>query len=189
MPPLTGDYVRYHVRCHRLGHLGHTIYRCTDSGSDNDAKETHALHIQLISRGVLEKLVWVRLPPKHSHNLADRVNSMVKEQIWPQRGTGGGCKAPWDMEAIIANAVKSQQGRIEFAWHWQNCDWKTLYSGHFERDFAGYGDSRFWVYERDNNLPDHHYCRVTYRHSLLPHEANSHEPEFLPCYADEQARA
>ena len=42
---------------------------------------------------------------------------MVKEHIWPQRGTGGGCKAPWDMEEIIGNAVKSQQGRIEFAWH------------------------------------------------------------------------
>ena len=166
--------------------LGHTIYRCTDSGPDNDAKEAHALHVQLVSRGVIEKLVWLRLPPKHSHNLADRVNSMVKEQIWPQRGSGGGCMAPWDMEEIMLKAVKSQTGRTEFAWHWQNCNFKTLYDGHFDKDFGYYKDYRYWVYERDDNLEDHHYCRVTCRKNLLLHDANSRAPEFLPCFATEQ---
>ena len=54
------------------GKLGREVIRLTDSGPDNDAKETHALHWQLIHDGVLQRLTWLSLPPKHSHNLADR---------------------------------------------------------------------------------------------------------------------
>ena len=168
-------------RCAQLGLLGDTLYRLTDSGPDNDAKAVHALHVQLVSQGVVQKLVWIRLRPKHSHNLADRLNSMVKEQIWPQRGTGGGCMAPWDLDDIIQKALKSQQGRLEFGWHWQNLDWTQMYEGHYHKDFAGFGSERYWVYEFDESLPQHHYVRATYRRNLLQPEANSRDPEFLPC--------
>ena len=57
-----------------------------------------------------KKSTWGRLLPKHSHNFADRVNSMVKEVIWPQRGTGGGCAAPWDFEDVMKQALKTQTG-------------------------------------------------------------------------------
>ena len=162
------------------------MYRLTDSGSDNDAKEAHALHVQLVSRGILQKLIWVRQPPKHSHNLADRVNSMVKECIWPKKGTGGGCRAPWDMEDIVAKALKSQAGRTELAWHWQNCDFKKLYDGHFHSGFGFYKEERYWVYEYDQDLSNHHYCRVIHRSNLLPHDSTSVEPEFFPCVPTEQ---
>eukprot|EP00965_Chrysotila_dentata_P135851 4491009-Pleurochrysis_carterae.AAC.1 len=58
--------------------------------------------------GVVEKVVWLRLKSKHSHNYADRVFSMIKEKLWGKRGGGPGCAAPWDMEAIVKDALKSQ---------------------------------------------------------------------------------
>ena len=91
------------------GILAEETTRQTDSGSDIDAKESHALHIELVSRGAVNKLRWIRLHPKHSHNFADRVNSMLKETIWPKSGTGGGCNAPWDMEAIVHKSLASQE--------------------------------------------------------------------------------
>ena len=113
----------------------------------------------------------------------------MKKQIWPQKGTGGGCMAPWDMEGIINRAVKSQKGRVEFAWHWQNLDWTTLYTDHFHKDFKGFSEDRYWIYEFDANLPEHHYCRVTYRKDLLQPQPDSREPEFLPCQPNEQVCA
>ena len=173
-------------RLHKLGLLGHTLYRLTDSGPDNDAKESHAMHTQLVSMGCAQLLIWIRLMPKHSHNLSDRFNAMVKEQIWPHKGAGGGCKGPWDMENIIHRAIQSQKGTTEFAWQWQNMDWTQMYSGHFHRDFKGYGDQRYWIYKYDKNLPQHHYVNVTYRANLLQPESNASEPEFLPCLPNEQ---
>ena len=104
----------------RLGVLGEENVRQTDSGPDNDRKATHALHWTIVHYGVLQKLTWGRLLPKHSHNLSDRYNSMVKEVIWPQSGTGGGCLAPWNFWAIAQSALRTQQGVIETAWHWTN---------------------------------------------------------------------
>ena len=146
------------------------------------------MHTQLVSRGTCQKLIWIRLMPKHSHNLSDRFNAMVKEQIWPNKGAGGGCMAPWDMEAIVKRAVESQKGITEFAWHWQNMDWVKVYEDHFHKDFKGYGDQRFWIYEFDKDLSTHHYVRVTYRADLLQPDANSTTPEFLPCHPNEKAR-
>lgn len=82
----------------------------TDSGTDNDSKETHFFHWILIHFGVLDKIIWIRLKPHHSHNLSDRVNSMVKEVMQPKRGAGGGCKAPWCMEDIVKKALETQPG-------------------------------------------------------------------------------
>ena len=96
------------IRLEELDKLGEEAVRQTDSGPDNDAKRTHALHWSLIHFGVLQKLTWGRGLPKHSHNYADRVNSMVKEVMWPQHGTGGGCAAPWDFERVVKQALKTQ---------------------------------------------------------------------------------
>eukprot|EP00965_Chrysotila_dentata_P171668 5665482-Pleurochrysis_carterae.AAC.2 len=63
----------------QLRQLGDTIYRQIDSGPDNDGCETHALHAMFVHHGVVDKVVGLRLQPKHSHNLADRGNSMLKE--------------------------------------------------------------------------------------------------------------
>ena len=82
----------------------------TDSGSDNESKYTHAFHWLLVHLGVVNKIIWLRLAPHHSHNLADRVNSMVKEVMVPKRGGGTGVKAPWDMEEVVKNALESQTG-------------------------------------------------------------------------------
>ena len=60
------------VRAAELGILGEDTTRQTDSGPDIDAKETHAMHVELVSRGVVNKLRWIRLMAKHSHNFADR---------------------------------------------------------------------------------------------------------------------
>ena len=67
-------------RMHDLGLLGEEIVRQTDGGSDNVSAETHAFHFTLISKGVLQRLLWIRLRAKHSHNFADRANSMIKHQ-------------------------------------------------------------------------------------------------------------
>ena len=94
--------------------LGDEFDRQTDSGPDNDAKEAHALHWSLIHYGVLNRFVWIRLKPKHSHNFADRCNSMVKEVIAPKRNASdkGGCQAPWDMERIVNKALAKPSGRL-----------------------------------------------------------------------------
>ena len=99
--------------------------RQTDSGPDADAQEAHALHVELVSRGAVNKLRWCRLIAKHSHNFADCANSMVKAVIWPQHGVGGGCEAPWDMKGIVEKAVQSQRGKVELGWHWNTFNWNT----------------------------------------------------------------
>lgn len=169
-----------------MGLLGDTLFRQTDSGSDNDAKEAHALHVHLVSIGAVQKLVWLRLRPKHSHNLADRINSMCKEQIWPQKGSGGGCMAPWDMQDILQRAVQSQRGRFEFSWHFQNLDWQTFYEGHIFPNFKDYSTMRYWEYEYDESLPDQHYVRVTYAKDLLPADPNSKVPKMRPVFTDNE---
>ena len=116
-------------RLEQLGKLGREVVRMTDSGPDNDAKETHALHWQLVHEGVLQKVTWISLPPKHSHNISDRYNSMLKNVIWPTRGSGGGCMAPMDMESIVRTAMKSQPGLPELAFHWTNFDFKAKFDG------------------------------------------------------------
>ena len=111
------------VRMHELGLLGKTQVRQTDSGPDNDCATTHAYHWSFIHFGVLNKFIWFRLPPKHSHNKADRFNAMVKEKMAPKRGIGGGCLSPWDFERVMQDAIKSQSGRKEMAWHCANIKW------------------------------------------------------------------
>jgi hypothetical protein len=155
------------VRAAELGVLGEETTRQTDSGPDCDAQEAHALHVELVSRGVVNKLRWLRLQPKHSHNFADRANSMVKAVIWPQHGVGGGCEAPWDMAAITEKAMASQRGVVELAWHWNNFDWRARYAGHISKDFTNYGDVRVWEYDYDPTLTDRQCVRVTYRDTLL----------------------
>jgi hypothetical protein len=100
------------IRLQELGKLGSHLVRQTDSGPDNDCKATHAFHWALVHFGVVQKVTWGRLLPKHSHNLADRVNSMVKEVMCPKRGVGGGCAAPWEFEAVMKRALRSQSGAV-----------------------------------------------------------------------------
>eukprot|EP00965_Chrysotila_dentata_P172736 5700441-Pleurochrysis_carterae.AAC.1 len=69
-----------------MGTLGSIVYRQTDGGSDNDAIVTHIFHWLLVHMGVVEKVVWLRLKSKHSHNYADRGFSMIKEKLWGKRG-------------------------------------------------------------------------------------------------------
>eukprot|EP00965_Chrysotila_dentata_P181856 6003505-Pleurochrysis_carterae.AAC.1 len=80
----------------KLGVLANTVYHQTGSGPDNDAKEAYALHCHLIHCGVVNTIVWLRLEPKHSHNLSDCCRGMVQEELRPHRGTGGECIAQWD---------------------------------------------------------------------------------------------
>ena len=171
------------VRMHDLGKLGHHAVRQTDSGPDNDCKTTHGFHWCLIHFGVLQKLSWGRLLPKHSHNYADRVNSMVKEVIDPQRGSGGGCAAPWDFQAVIEKALASQSGKPEFAWHLNNTNWDAYFAacGCFHKDFGDFSDHRFWVYEYDPSLPEHGYVRVTYKEAVNTTATPPERPyEFKP---------
>eukprot|EP00965_Chrysotila_dentata_P206634 6183650-Pleurochrysis_carterae.AAC.1 len=89
------------LRCEEMGKLGKVIYRQTDGGSDNDAVVTHLFHWLLVHMGVVDTVVWIRLKSKHSHNICDRVNSMLKERIWPKGGgLYGGCMSPWELERI-----------------------------------------------------------------------------------------
>ena len=92
--------------------------------------------------------------------------------------------APWDMQALIEKAVRSQRGDCEFAWQWCNVNWRARYEGHYHSEFAGYGSERLWVYEYDPNLPPT-YVRVTFQKDLLSRDG-SHEPAMLPCEPDEE---
>eukprot|EP00965_Chrysotila_dentata_P149262 4929684-Pleurochrysis_carterae.AAC.2 len=167
-------------RCAKLGKLGTTVVRQTDSGSDNDSRETHALHCALIHYGVVQKMIWIRLMPKHFHNLSDRVNSMVGEKIAPERGMGGGCDGPWEMEHIVKRALASQSGEPELAWHWCNWDRREWLAGHIQRELKEYSHTRYWVYDNCPNIEQNGGLKVTYKSNLLPHESGSREPEFKP---------
>ena len=170
------------IRLEELGKLGSDDVRQTDSGPDNDCKTTHAYHWSLVHFGVLQKSTWGRLLPKHSHNFADRVNSMVKEVIWPQRGTGGGCSAPWDFADVMKQALKTQRGTQEFAWHLNNTNWGKWFedSHSIHKRFEDFSDHRFWVYEYDPNLPEHGYVRVTYKEAVTTSESEERPYEFKP---------
>jgi len=172
------------VRAAELNILGEETTRQTDSVPDCDAKETHAMHVELVSRGAVNKLRWIRLVPKHSHNFADRANSMIKAVIWPQHGVGGGCHAPWDMKSIVENAMASQRGKVELAWHWNNFDWKSHYQGHINKNFSFYGNVRLWEYEYAPTLTDRHCVKVTYREDLLVDCATDGKPIMKPYALD-----
>eukprot|EP00965_Chrysotila_dentata_P022105 731651-Pleurochrysis_carterae.AAC.3 len=109
-------------RLAQIGKLGDTVYRQTDSGPDNDAKETHTFHCHLVRRRVVNKIVWLWVQPKHSHNLGDRYHGMVKEVVAPEVGSGGGCMAPWDMESVVQKALRSHAGIPELGCHFANWD-------------------------------------------------------------------
>ena len=162
------------------GKLGSEGLRCTDSGPDNDALVTHCYHWCLIHFGVLQKLTWIRLKAKHSHNLADRVNSMIKETIWPRSGADrGGVQAPWDLEDVVSKALKTQKGWPQLAWQMANMDFKTWFKGRYDRHFAQFSHFRYWEYEYDATLVSHGYVRVRYRDNILPFEEKSY-PELKP---------
>lgn len=135
----------------------------------------------LIHYGVVNKIVWIRLGPKHSHNLANRANSMVEEDIWPHTGVGGECMAPWDYEGVmVERAMKAQLGNLELAWHWANWDFKQYVSG-YVGDFSHFANKRVWVYENTPELEGKHGgVRITWKRGLLPPERNNAEPEYKP---------
>ena len=175
------------VRLAALGRLSEHVVRQTDSGSDNDAKATHAFHWSLIHFGVVQMLTWTRLPPKHSHNFADRVNSMVKEQIAPQRGSGGGCRAPFEFKDVMDRALKTLvekgQGMAEFAWHFTNFKWVEWFAsfGCIHKSFGNFDDHRHWVYQYDAALPEHGYVRVLYKEDIATTGGTTERPyEFKP---------
>lgn len=133
----------------QLGRLPHSFIRMSDGGSDNKAATTHAFHWLAVHAGIFQRLEWVRLPPKHSHNYADRTFSMIKEVVAPKRGNEGGCNAPWDMQKVLEVALKSQKGPVELAWQWTNFDWHAWFKSMnaISKDFGQFSMFRHWVYE------------------------------------------
>jgi hypothetical protein len=153
----------------RMGLLAPEQIRQTDSGPDNDAAATHAFHCSLIHWGAMKRMAWIRLHPKHSHNLADRYNAMIKEVVQPRSGASdqGGCNAPWDLDAVIQRALRTQKGKVQLAWHLINFDFADFFKGCIP-DFEKFSQFRYWEYEYDPTLPEHGYVRVRYRESILP---------------------
>lgn len=127
--------------------LGHCFVRMTDGGPDNNSAATHAFHWLLVHVGVLQKLEWIRLRTKHSHNFADRCNSMIKEVIQPKRGVEGDCLAPWDMKTVIDKAMAQQKGQMQLGWQLVNFDWTQWLKPLIDPNFADFSDFRHWVYE------------------------------------------
>ena len=124
--------------------LGEVAIRLTDSGPDNDARVTHEFHASLIHYGALQKLIWIRLEPKHSHNLADRMFSMIKEILWPRSGAlTGGCAAPWDLEDVIKKALQTQKGSPQLAFHLVNFDFVQYFKGCSSTETADFSDLRY----------------------------------------------
>lgn len=114
----------------------------------------------MVHLGVFQRLEWVRLPTKHSHNYCDRTFSMIKEVIFPRRGAGGGCNAPWDMKLVLDAALKSQRGDIELVWQWQNFNWTSLFKDlkAIHKDFGSFNQYRHWLYEVIDPLGRATYC-------------------------------
>lgn len=139
----------YWVRLAKLCKLPHSFVRMSDGGPDNTSAATHAFHWLAVHMGVFQRLEWVRLPTKHSHNFADRTFSMLKETIFPKRGADGGCEAPWDLEKKLLKALKSQNAPVELVWQWQNYDWAKWFKDMkaIDRDFGTFSGYRHWVYE------------------------------------------
>lgn len=129
-----------------------SFIRMSDGGPDNVAATTHAFHWLAIHMGIFQRLEWVRLVTKHSHNFTDRTFSMVKEKIFPKRGVGSGCNAPWEMQRILQDALKSQNhgsASVELVWQWQNFDWHNWFKDMkaIDSNFGFFSDYRHWVYE------------------------------------------
>lgn len=139
----------YWHRLAQLGKLPNTFVRMSDGGPDNSAATTHAFHWLAVHLGVFQRLEWLRLPSKHSHNYCDRTFSMVKEVILPKRGAGGGCNAPWDMNEVLTAALKSQRGPVELVWQWRNFNWSAWFKQMkaITKEFGSYCEYRHWVYE------------------------------------------
>lgn len=135
------------LRLKEMGKLGHTFVRMSDGGPDNNSATTHAFHWLLVHVGVFEKFEWIRLRPKHSHNFADRCNSMIKEVIQPKRGVEGDCLAPWDMENVVKKAMAKQNATVELAWQWTNFNWNEWLAPLIDEEFGYYQDYRHWVYQ------------------------------------------
>eukprot|EP00965_Chrysotila_dentata_P027804 923858-Pleurochrysis_carterae.AAC.1 len=100
--------------------LGSVVYRQTDGGSDNDATITHVLHWLLVHMGVADT---PKAEAVHSHSLADRCISMLKEKLRGKKGSGAGCMPPWDVERAVEEALATQTGEAELAWHLAFFDW------------------------------------------------------------------
>eukprot|EP00965_Chrysotila_dentata_P010362 337523-Pleurochrysis_carterae.AAC.1 len=87
--------------------------------------------------------------------------------------------APWDMEGIVDQALASQKGHRELAWHWANWDFKSYYKEHIAAGFRDYADQRLWQYENDPTMSAHGGVRVTWRPDLLP-SADPSIPDMRP---------
>eukprot|EP00965_Chrysotila_dentata_P095716 3163735-Pleurochrysis_carterae.AAC.1 len=107
--------------------------------------------------GMVQKVVWIRLKSKHSHNLGDRTFSMILEKLWGKRGTGPGCASPWDFEVIMQAAMEMLPGQTQLAWNWGNFDW-VAWANSFRSVAPDFGDQlkmRFWQYDYDELLIEH----------------------------------
>ena len=102
-----------------MGAVGEVVHRLTDSGPDNECASTHALNCTVVHVGATNRLRWLRLHPKHSHNLADRYNAMVKQQMWPQGGVLAG--------TLVYQPGPRSGGRRAWVQDWwvgvADCDW------------------------------------------------------------------
>ena len=41
----------------------------------------HALHATLVERGIFDEIIWMRLPPDHSHDEIDRFFSLIEAEL------------------------------------------------------------------------------------------------------------
>lgn len=137
--------------------LGKEFFRLTDGGSDNDAIVTHLLNWLLVHLGVFQKLVWGRGRPKHSHNFADRANSMIKQVVWPRSGavTEGGCNAPFDFKNVVQKALKTQKGTPQVAWQLTNYDLAKWFEEFFKWKAEDISEYRYWEYNYVSDMPTH----------------------------------
>jgi hypothetical protein len=54
------------------------LIRGSEGGSEHVNFTLHVLHCQLVHEGVFDEIVWARLPPDHSHDIIDRLWSVLE---------------------------------------------------------------------------------------------------------------
>eukprot|EP00965_Chrysotila_dentata_P188390 6172710-Pleurochrysis_carterae.AAC.5 len=87
-----------------------------------------------------------------------------------KHGGGPGCAAPFGFQAMVKDALRSQNGSAELAWQLANYDWVSWYKvfGCADKEFRNISGKRYWEYNFDGVLPQHGYVRVQFRESVLP---------------------
>lgn len=94
------------IKIGRVTKKTRTYVHSTDGGSENRSKLMHALNYLLVSFGVFDQVLWVRLPPNHSHDFVDRVFSAIEK--WMDDASHAGCFNPWDLRDYLYKRFASE---------------------------------------------------------------------------------